>query len=299
VSARARVRAALLLGGIAIGFAAIFFRLAAPTDPLLASALRLAIAGLVLSPHALRAVQDGRLSMHATRVAAACGVLYAIHFGAWVASLDRTSVAASVTIVTATPLLLAAIAFVRGRDRPTRVTTIAAITAAVGATIIGVGDASEAGWGALSGDLLAGLGAVAMAVYVLVVRELGRIPALAFSGIAALSGAATLVLVVLALSRFTTLTPPDEHALLFIALAALVPQVIGHGALTWALEHASPTEVGLATAIEPVIATLLAWMVFAERPSATVGAGATLTLAAVVGGVLASRGNAGVDAPSR
>lgn len=292
MSDRLRVRAALLIGGIAIGFAAIFFRLAAPTDPLLASALRLSIAGLVLSPIAIRAVRDGRLSLRATRVAVLSGVLYAIHFGAWVASLDRTSVAASVTIVTATPLLLAAIALVRGRDRPTRRTLLAAVAAAIGAMIISVGDASESGWGALSGDGLALLGAIAMAVYVLVVRELGKIPAIAFSGIAALSGAATLTLVLFALSPFTSPTPPDEQAFFFIALAALVPQVIGHGALTWALEHATPTEVGLATAIEPVIATVLAWMVFAERPSALVGAGAALTLAAVVVGVTGKGGEA-------
>lgn len=283
-------RLALAVGGIAIGFAAIFFRLAAPTDPLIASALRLAIAGLVLSPISIRAVRDGRLSPRATKTAALGGVLYAVHFGAWVASLDRTTVAASVTIVTATPLLLALIAIVRGRDRPTTRTLVASVVAAIGATIIGVGDATEVGWGALSGDLLALLGALAMAVYLLLVRDLGKVPAFAFSGIAALSGAASLGVVVLTISPFTTLTPPDAQAFVFIALAALIPQVVGHGALTWALERATPTEVGLATALEPVLSTLLAWLVFAERPSALVGAGATLTLVAVVGGVAGKTG---------
>jgi drug/metabolite transporter (DMT)-like permease len=293
-----KVRLALLVGGVAIGFAAIFFRLAAPTDPLLASALRLSIAGLVLSPFSLRAVRDGRLSMRATRAAALCGALYAIHFGAWVASLDRTSVAASVTIVTATPLLLAVIAFARGRDRPTRITALATVAAALGASLIGFGDASSGGWGAVSGDLLALLGALAMAIYVLVVRDLGPMPAIPFSGIAALSGAAILTLVVLVISPFTELTPPDERAFAFIALAALVPQIIGHGALTWALEHATPTEVGLATAIEPVIATALAWVVFAETPSAMVGVGATITLLSVAIGVVAT-GKSGNGGPSR
>lgn len=285
-----RVKIALAIGGIAIGFAAIFFRLAAPTDPLLASALRLSIAGLVLSPISIRAVQSGALSPRATRTAALGGLLYAVHFGAWVASLDRTTVAASVTIVTATPLMLAVIALVRGQDRPSRRTFIAAIVAAVGAAIIGFGDARESGWGALSGDLLALLGALAMAVYLLVVRDLGKVPAFAFSGIAALSGAATLAIVVLAIAPFTTLTPPDEQAFFFIALAALIPQVIGHGALTWALDRATPTEVGLATAVEPVLSTLLAWWVFAEQPTLVVGVGASLTLLAVVAGVMGKSG---------
>jgi drug/metabolite transporter (DMT)-like permease len=289
-------RLALAIGGIAIGFAAIFFRLAAPTDPLLASALRLAIAGLVLSPLSVRALASGRLTMRATRTAALGGVLYAVHFGAWVASLDRTTVAASVTIVTATPLLLAMLAIVRGRDRPTRRTLSAAVAAAIGALIIGAADASESGWGALSGDLLALLGALAMAGYLLLVRELGRVPAFAFSGIAALAGAASLGIVLLVLAPFTTPTPPDAQAFVFIALAALIPQVIGHGALTWALERATPTDVGLATAVEPVLSTLLAWWVFAERPSALVGLGASLTLMAVVVGVT---GKTGEKKPTR
>jgi drug/metabolite transporter (DMT)-like permease len=285
---------ALAIGGIAIGFAAIFFRLASPTDPLLASALRLAIAGLVLSPLSVRAVRDGTLGPRALRVAAIGGVLYAIHFGAWVASLDRTSVAASVTIVTATPLLLAVVAVARGRDRPSARTWFATIGAAIGATLIGIGDAASSGWGAVSGDLLALLGAVAMAGYLLVVRELGKIPALAFTGVAALVGALVLAVACVVRAPFASITPPDAEAFVFITLAALIPQVIGHGALTWALDRATPTEVGLATAIEPVLSTLLAWLVFAEVPTPLVLVGASLTLAAVVLGVARSTAAAGL-----
>jgi drug/metabolite transporter (DMT)-like permease len=244
----------------------------------------------VLSPISVRAVRDGRLTPRATKTALLGGVLYAVHFGAWVASLERTTVAASVPIVTATPLVLAAIAFARGRDRPTRRTVIACVVAAIGAAIIGIADARETGFGAVSGDLLALLGAMAMAAYLLLVRELGKVPAFAFSGIAALSGAAVLALVVLAISPLHAPVFPDEDALIAIALAALIPQVVGHGALTWALERATPTEVGLATAIEPVISTALAWLVLAEVPTPLVAAGAVLTLAAVVAGVLPEGG---------
>jgi drug/metabolite transporter (DMT)-like permease len=287
---RGPVLTALAVGGIAIGFAAIFFRLASPTDPLLASALRLGIAGLVLSPIAVRAVQSGALTPRATKTAVLAGLLYAVHFGAWVASLDRTTVAASVTIVTATPLLLAAVALVRGRDRPSRRVWIACVVAAIGAGVIGFGDATEAGLGALAGDLLALLGAVAMAVYLLVVRGVGKVPAFAFSGIAALSGAATLAVALAVEAPFVAITAPDEGAFFFIVLAALIPQIVGHGALTWALERATPTEVGLATAVEPVISTVLAWWLFAERPSTLVSAGAGLTLVAVVAGVAGKTG---------
>jgi drug/metabolite transporter (DMT)-like permease len=290
LSDRAKVLSALAIGSIAIGFAAIFFRLAAPTDPLLASMLRLGIAGTLLAPLSLRAMRDGSLSRRAMKVGAACGVVYAVHFGTWVASLERTSVAASVTLVTATPLMLAAIAFARGRDRPNARTMLAIAGAMVGVLIIAASDAAEAPPGAIVGDVLALLGAGAMVFYLLAVRELGDVPAFAFGGVAALSGAATLALALpIEPLLGVRLTWPTNEALLFIALAALIPQIVGHGLLTWALRRASPTEVGLATAAEPVISTALAVVVFAEQPTPLVMLGAAITLVAVVVGVASSR----------
>ena len=290
MSERAKLLLALAIGSTAIGFAAIFFRLAAPTDPLLASMLRLAIAGVLLLPVSLRAVRNGSLSGRAVKVALACGAVYAVHFGTWVASLDRTSVAASVTLVTSTPLMLAVVAFARGRDRPSVRTAIAIGAATLGVVLIGASDAQDAPAGAVLGDVLALIGAAAMVVYLLLVRELGTreprpVPAFAFTGVAALSGAVVLGLALPIEAALVPIRFPSPTAFLFIALAALVPQIIGHGLLTWALRRSSPTEVGLATAAEPVLSTGLAVIVFAERPTALVLVGAAITLTAVVFGV--------------
>ena len=105
---RARVVPALALAITAISFAAIFFRKAAPTHPLVAAGVRLAVATILLSPMVLRARRDGRLPGPVIRSAAWGGLAYAVHFGAWVTSLTMTTVAASVTLVSATPVLLAA-----------------------------------------------------------------------------------------------------------------------------------------------------------------------------------------------
>jgi drug/metabolite transporter (DMT)-like permease len=290
----ARTLLALAVGGVAIGFAAIFFRLAEPTDPLLASALRLGLAGTLLSPAIVSAVRSGALDRRALRAGVLGGLLYAVHFGTWVASLELTTVAASVTLVTATPLLLAVIAALRGRDRPPLRTWLAIAGATLGAALIGGADALEVGPRALAGDGLAMAGALAMAFYLLLVRDLATSadgapaappPALAFSGLAALSGAAWLGLGVVVRLPIAPIAMPSSSALFFIALAALVPQLVGHTALTWALRRATPTEVGLATAVEPALSTVLAWLVFAERPSLVVGLGALVTLGSVVAGV--------------
>lgn len=277
----------LAVGAIAIGFAAIFFRLAGDVDPLLSSAMRLAIAALALAPFVARALRRGTLTPRVRRSAISAGVLYGLHFGAWVASLSLTSVAASVTLVTATPLLLALIGLARRRDRPTRAQGWAIAITTLGVVTIGAADASLS-TDALLGDALALAGALAMALYLLVARELGEaLEPLAFSGLAAGVGAVVLALAAaggFALGR-PTFANLDPSALGWIAMSALIPQLVGHTMLTRAVRRATPTVVGLATCAEPVIATLLAIPILGERPASSVLAGCAITLAGVLLGM--------------
>lgn len=286
-----RLAVDLIVGCIAIGWAAIFFRLAGDESPLLASSMRLAIAALVLAPFVVRAARAGKVGPRVRRAALLGGALYALHFGSWVASLQWTSVAASVTLVTATPLLLALIGSMRRRDRPTRREGIAIAITTVGVAIIGAADASTS-TDALIGDALALVGAAGMALYLLVARELGEeLDAVSFMGMSAGIGA---VVLALAWALLLPLAPssgalPSMNALLWIAMSALVPQLIGHTLLTRALHRATPTVVGLATCSEPVLSTLLAIPILGERPEPIVLLGCAVTLAGVLGGVRATR----------
>lgn len=273
------MRAALVLAVLALSFAAPLFRLAEPTPPLVKAGIRLGVAALLLAPFVWRARVRGRLPAPVLRAALGAGLLYALHFGAWVWSLSLTSVAASVTLVTATPLLLAIVGLITGRDPPTRRLWISLALAAVGVTIIGGHDLGAAP-SALTGDLLALLGAVGMAGYLVVVRRLGAVDPLAFTGVAA--GVGAVVLLGGAAALGLDLRPPSAEATLALCLAALVPQLIGHTALTWALRRATPTQVGLATVGEPVGAAFLAWLWLGERVAPPVFFGAALTLTAVV-----------------
>jgi drug/metabolite transporter (DMT)-like permease len=268
----------MAIGAVAISFAAIFFRLAAPVDPLLASALRLGLSALLLLPFARRSTSAAE-----KRAAWICGALYAVHFGTWVASLDLTTVAASVTLVTCTPLLLAGLGWLRGKDRPTMRHVLGAVIALIGAVVIG---GSDLFGGRLIGDALALIGALAMAGYLAVARELGpELDSFALSARAALVAALVLGAMLLVRQPIAPVPLPSLPSLGWIALSALVPQVLGHTALTYALKRATPTEVGLATALEPVLATVLAWLWLAETPAALVLAGCAVTLTGVLVGV--------------
>lgn len=274
------VPVALAVAIASISFAAIFFRLASPTHPLVVAATRLALAALVLAIPSARASIRGRVSRRTLLAGVACGILYAAHFGTWVTSLTLTSVASSVTLVTATPLLLALISIATGRDRPERRHWIAIGLATIGLGLIGGADLSLSS-DALVGDALAFTGAIAMAFYLLVARSLGEdLDVLVLSGIATAVGALTLFLA--ALIGGVPIAFASMESLGWIAMAALVPQLVGHTLLTWSLRHASPTAVGIATVGEPVGSSVLAWLWLGERVTPAVASGCAITLTAVL-----------------
>ena len=75
----------------------------------------------------------------------------------------------------------------------------------------------------------------------------------------------------------------------WIAMAAVLPQAVGHSLLNWSLGHMPATNVALAVRVEPIVATLLAIPVLGEVPPWTVVPGGALVLAGVY---LAIRGEA-------
>ena len=181
--------------------------------------------------------------------------------------------------MTATPLLLAVASLVTGRDRPAARHWLAIALAVVGLGIVGAHDFALAP-GALAGDALALLGCAAMAAYLFTARRLGStLDTLAFGGVATAVGGLTLLATAAATG---VLTMPSTAALGWLTLAALVPQLVGHSLLTWALRHTRPTVVGLATIGEPIGSTALGWMIFGERVGVVVAVGCAITLAAVV-----------------
>lgn len=279
---RVTTRAALVVAVVAISFAAIFFKMTAPTHPLVAAGLRLAIAAVVLAPFAIRARRRGRMSGKTLRLAVLGGGCYAVHFGAWVSSLTMTTVASSVTLVTATPLMLAIVGWFTGKDKPSARLWIAIGIACAGLAVVSDHD-RHLGTEALIGDALALLGAAAMAVYLLLTRGLGEdLDPLAFIGVSASVG--SLMLLTTAWGAGIDLMPSSNTAAVYILLAALIPQLVGHSLLTWSVKFLPPTIVGLATVGEPIGSTLLAmfWPGIEEPVSGQMLLGGALVLTAVV-----------------
>ena len=270
----------LALGVSAVSSAAVIIRLAdAPS--LTIAAYRLSLAAVIVVPLGL-AFEWGALRSLSRRqwglvlAAAAC---LAAHFAFWIASLEHTSVASSVVIVTSNPVMVAigAALFLRERSSPRVLAGIA--VAVAGGVVIAVGD-----WGLgdrrLFGDLLAFLGAVAVAGYYIAGRSLReRLSILGY--IAPVYGTAAVILGAAALATGAQLTGFGVEVYGWLVLLALLPQLIGHSSLNWSLGYLPATLVATAVMAEPVGASLLAWAVLDEAPPVASVAGGALVLLGV------------------
>ena len=284
---KAAVVPGLITGVVSLSFAAIFFRKAAPTHPLIMAGVRLLIAAVVLTPFTVNAWRNGRLTRPVWSSALVAGVLYGVHFGTWVTSLTMTSVAASVTLVTTNPIFLGIFALFTGKDKPGARLWISIAIAFIGLLIIGGSDLA-ASMENLTGDLLALAGAIAMSLYLLLGRRLGHnLDVLAYAGIATATGGIMLILG--AVMCGIPLVIASWESFGYIALAALIPQLIGHNLLTWALRYTSPTAVSMTIVGEPVGATVLGWLWLGESVSLWVGIGCAVTLGAVMYAIMSTR----------
>ena len=278
---RSLTLASLALAVLCVSFAAIFFRLAEGVHPLAQSALRLSFAFALMLPILVWRWKRHPPTRSTLRLAFWGGLFYALHFGAWVSSLTLTSVATSVTLVTTTPLFLGIWGWFTKRDAPTPRLWLSLVVAFVGLLLVGYGDVGRS-LAHLGGDLLALAGAVAIAGFFLVGRKLpDDADTWVFSSLCAGFGAVWLILACLAFGL--PLGGHAERPLLFLFLAALFPQVVGHTLLTWSLKHVTPFIVAMAVVAEPILSGLWGALWLSERIDLLQGAGCLLTLLAVAG----------------
>ena len=263
----------LVVGVVAVSFAAIFIRLA--DAPALSTAFyRQAMAAAIFLPFTLARWKElRRLSAAQLGVGLFSGALLAVHFATWIASLSFTTVAASVVLVTTSPIFVAAASRVLFGERVGRTTFIGILIGLMGAGIVSGGDFGISTRAAL-GDLLALGGAVAAAGYLLAGRRLrGGMSLVTYVGVVYTTCA---VLLLPAAAFGARLSGFSAETWAMFLLLAVIPQALGHTVFNYLLKDMDATLVAISIMGEPVGSTLLALAFFGEVPPWT----------AVVGGVL-------------
>lgn len=211
--------------------------------------------------------------------AVAAGVALAAHFSLWFTSLNYTSVAASTTLVTTTPIWSALIAYLWQRQTLKPSAWVGMAIALGGSVLIGAGEPSSAiATQPLLGNVLAIAAAWAVSAYFMC-GEAAQKAGLSIHHYA-LVAYATAALVLLPLPPLLGLAYTGWPLKLYgaILLLALMPQLLGHTSLNWGVRWLSPTWVTLLVLAEPLAASLFALLLFGEVPTTAVITGGSLVL---------------------
>ena len=275
--------AGLFIGILAVSTAAIFIRFAQVEVPsLVIAAGRLSISTLVMLPFALHALKRSPkvLTGKTTLLLVLSGTFLGLHFATWITSLEYTSVASSVVLVTTAPLWVALFSPLVLNERLTKQVIIGLAIALCGGVIVGISsNCTTAGgllacsglselWGGANslGNLLAFAGALLSAGYLMAgrkVRSTVELPVYTFM----VYGIAALILVVMVVIKGDRVTGYSPVSYFWILALALIPQSIGHTAFNWALKFLPAAYVSIALLGEPVGTVILAALLLHEAPT--------------------------------
>jgi drug/metabolite transporter (DMT)-like permease len=286
-----------ILGAIlAVSTASIFIRLAQQEAPsLVIAAFRLTLASLILAPIALtRHLAELRgLTRRELLLALFSGIFLALHFATWITSLEYTTVASSVVLVSTSPLWVALLAPLILREQLTRPVLIGMLLALTGGVVIALSDTCS--WqsglacpslaeffqgGAFFGNFLALAGAWMVAGYLLIGRRL-RVKMSLVPYIFVVYSIAAVALIVIMFASGETPLGYSPMTYIWMLLLALVPQLIGHSTYNWALRYMPAALVAVTTLGEPIGSTILAYFILREAPTWIKLGGAAMILAGI------------------
>ncbi len=137
---------AILIAILAVSTASIFIRFAQREAPsLVIAALRLTVASLILAPLALTRHRDElrKLTRADWLLGLLSGLFLAVHFATWISSLEYTSVASSVVLVSTGPLWVALLSPIFLKEPLTRSVLGGMLLALLGGAIIGLSDSCQ------------------------------------------------------------------------------------------------------------------------------------------------------------
>lgn len=292
---------AILAALLAVSTASIIIKFAQQDAPsLVIAALRLSFATLLLAPVALtrHRAELRAITRREIMLGLLSGLFLAIHFATWITSLEYTSVASSVVLVSTGPLWVALLSPMLLKEHLVRTALFGLALAILGGAIIGLADACVWAHGlscpnlsdimqerAMWGNFLALAGAWAVTGYLIIGRKLRENMSLV-PYIFLVYGMAALVLIFIMFAAGESPLGYAPKTYLWIFLLAAVPQLIGHSTYNWLLKYLPATFVAVTTLAEPIGSAILAYFFLREMPTQPVLIGGGLIL---IGIYLASK----------
>lgn len=255
---------ALLTGGMAIGFAGIFMRLS-DVGPIASAFWRMAIAAPILWCWALSVRGSDEAAGKRTDFSIAlvwAGLYFAGDMGAWHLSLHYTTVSNATLLSNFAPVFIALWMWLAHKMRFERIFLVGLACTLAGAVML-VGPNAGLGDQKLTGDALGLVSAVFYAGYQLVIKD-ARSQYSTARLMAWSSSITALALLPFALASSAPFWPGGLDGWLILLTLALVAQIGGQTVIAYASAHLPAALSSVSLLIQPLTATIAAWLLFNE-----------------------------------
>jgi drug/metabolite transporter (DMT)-like permease len=272
--------AALLAGAAAIATAPLFVKVS-ETGPVATAFWRIALALPLLWVWAAVEQRGALASGFAAQrgLIVVAGLLFAGDLAVWHWSIVLTSVANATLLANLAPIFVTLAVWALWGRRP-RVLFLAGLATALAGVTALIGGNVRLGGSVLLGDALGVVTAMFYAAYQLAVTKLRE--SVATSTLMAWSGIfMALPLLAIALATGEQVLPDTGAGWLKLAALAVIAQAIGQSLIAWAMAHLPATLSSIGLLLQPVMATLYAWVFLGETLGAVAIAGAVAVLAGI------------------
>jgi len=221
----------------------------------------------------------GTLSSNNRKLAVIAGVFLGLHFAFFFGALKLTSIANATVLGTMAPVFLALIErSFYGRKFSKRMKT-GLLFAILGAIVIH-GGTFDLGDSHTVGSILALICSFWIAMSLLLAEKV-RKNAGTFLYCRTLYGSSSVVLIIIVLLMKRQLFGFSAEDYLWLGILGLFPTVVGHTGFNYAVKYISPTTVAAIPLGEPVVASILGWILFGESVGFQAIAGGVITLTGI------------------
>ena len=282
-----RTFAGVFIGIVAISFASIFIRFCSDVPSIMIATYRLTLSSVILLIIAKsKGIRFSSYNKKHLLMGILGGFFLSLHFSFWISSLKFTSVASSVVLVATNPIFIGIFSYLFFKEKQPAELILGIILSFLGSIILVVGDSGLQGLTVqnpsfLLGDILAFLGAIMASGYLMVGSKLREeMDVLPYISMVYTFSASFLLISSISLQVPFTGYKPSSY--FYMALLAIVPQLIGHTAINWALKHLKASMVAITILGEPIGASILAYIIFRETIKSFQSVGIILIFLAII-----------------
>ncbi|MGQ9461319.1 MAG: DMT family transporter [Candidatus Bathyarchaeaceae archaeon] len=273
-----------LIAGILFGTSSIFIRLLGVLSVYSLSFWRLTIASAVLAGAVLVLRKSFNFGMVRGNIKqlSVLAIFLGLHMLLYISAVKNTTILSATVLVNTAPIFSMLISSFHFNLKPSRLAVIGLAISFLGAGLIGYAHVSTSLLINLMGDLQALLAAIAEALYLSYGREIRSKMPLFPQVIPIYLISALIIGFPCVLAGIPITLPNQPHLILLLLGFGILPTTLGHTLYYSSLSNLKSFETATLALLEPIGATLLGIVLFAEIPGALFVLGAILVLSGII-----------------